>query len=102
MVLEMKEQRKSDLHCRVTINLGTLFVQLFFIESNGIRDEGAKEIGLALQINNSLTALNLGMFFVQLFFIENNEIKEEGAKEIRFGLQKNKTLIMLNLGIQFA
>eukprot|EP01022_Parablepharisma_sp_SALTPOND_P013819 TRINITY_DN1853_c0_g2_i1.p2 TRINITY_DN1853_c0_g2~~TRINITY_DN1853_c0_g2_i1.p2 ORF type:complete len:103 (+),score=1.41 TRINITY_DN1853_c0_g2_i1:265-573(+) len=37
---------------------------LFFIEGNMIGNEGAKEIGFALQKNNVLTTLDLGMLFV--------------------------------------
>eukprot|EP01022_Parablepharisma_sp_SALTPOND_P032191 TRINITY_DN832_c0_g1_i7.p2 TRINITY_DN832_c0_g1~~TRINITY_DN832_c0_g1_i7.p2 ORF type:complete len:117 (-),score=11.34 TRINITY_DN832_c0_g1_i7:43-372(-) len=96
MVLEMKEQRKSDLHCRVEIglalqknnelaklNLSTFCLETLslFIGKNGIGDEGAKEIGLALQSNNALTALNLGMLFAQHYSYSSQSIIKLDIKE---------------------
>eukprot|EP01022_Parablepharisma_sp_SALTPOND_P016740 TRINITY_DN25286_c0_g1_i9.p3 TRINITY_DN25286_c0_g1~~TRINITY_DN25286_c0_g1_i9.p3 ORF type:complete len:100 (+),score=8.14 TRINITY_DN25286_c0_g1_i9:239-538(+) len=68
---------------------------LFFIGNNCIGGKGAKEIGLSLQKNSTLTTLNL-------VFIGNNNIGDEGAKEIGLGLQKNKTLTTLNLSMFFV
>eukprot|EP01022_Parablepharisma_sp_SALTPOND_P012461 TRINITY_DN1601_c0_g1_i6.p1 TRINITY_DN1601_c0_g1~~TRINITY_DN1601_c0_g1_i6.p1 ORF type:complete len:276 (+),score=4.97 TRINITY_DN1601_c0_g1_i6:790-1617(+) len=82
---------------------------LFITGGNYIGDEGAKNIGLALQKNKKLTTLNLGilttlnlgiqLFKLLLLFIGNNNIGDEGAKELGVTLQKNKTLTTLNLGM---
>eukprot|EP01022_Parablepharisma_sp_SALTPOND_P011889 TRINITY_DN1514_c1_g1_i15.p1 TRINITY_DN1514_c1_g1~~TRINITY_DN1514_c1_g1_i15.p1 ORF type:complete len:263 (+),score=-18.04 TRINITY_DN1514_c1_g1_i15:67-789(+) len=67
-----------------------------------IGNEGAKEIGLALQKNNALTTLVLStpFYFIPLIiFVVENKIGNVGAKEIGSALQKNNTLTELNLGM---
>eukprot|EP01022_Parablepharisma_sp_SALTPOND_P012462 TRINITY_DN1601_c0_g1_i7.p1 TRINITY_DN1601_c0_g1~~TRINITY_DN1601_c0_g1_i7.p1 ORF type:complete len:189 (+),score=3.32 TRINITY_DN1601_c0_g1_i7:195-761(+) len=104
----MKEQRKLDSHyrrirhsLRQTLVCCCLALLLLFIEGNNFGYEGAKEFGLALQKNKTLTTLNLGiqLFKLLLLFIGNNNIGDEGAKELGVTLQKNKTLTTLNLGM---
>eukprot|EP01022_Parablepharisma_sp_SALTPOND_P022336 TRINITY_DN450_c0_g1_i6.p4 TRINITY_DN450_c0_g1~~TRINITY_DN450_c0_g1_i6.p4 ORF type:complete len:114 (-),score=7.41 TRINITY_DN450_c0_g1_i6:213-554(-) len=79
----------------------SMAVLLLFIGYNTIGYEGAKEIGFALQKNNTLTKLNLSMA-VLLLFIGENKIGDEGAKGIGVGLQQNNALIKLSLGTPFA
>eukprot|EP01022_Parablepharisma_sp_SALTPOND_P031303 TRINITY_DN793_c0_g1_i3.p2 TRINITY_DN793_c0_g1~~TRINITY_DN793_c0_g1_i3.p2 ORF type:complete len:183 (+),score=0.24 TRINITY_DN793_c0_g1_i3:647-1195(+) len=74
MQLDIKGQKKLDLHCRrikhqkrqIIVGL-TFALLLLFIGGNDIGDEGTKEIGFALQTNNVLTTLSLSMPFVQYY-----------------------------------
>eukprot|EP00808_Paulinella_micropora_P000941 g76882.t1 len=58
------------------------------LRNNGIGDEGAKAIGLALQVNKTLQRLSL----------RRNNIGADGAKAIGKALEENKTVIELRMG----
>eukprot|EP01022_Parablepharisma_sp_SALTPOND_P027215 TRINITY_DN659_c0_g1_i10.p3 TRINITY_DN659_c0_g1~~TRINITY_DN659_c0_g1_i10.p3 ORF type:complete len:130 (-),score=2.57 TRINITY_DN659_c0_g1_i10:542-931(-) len=99
----MKVQRKSGGGCgRIIRSLRYRSVQdniANLIGSNSTGDEGAKEIGIALNKNYTLTTLDLGIKYYYQNSIGKNIIGNEGAKGIGFGLQRNKTLTTLYLGI---
>jgi hypothetical protein len=65
------------------------------VDYAGIDDEAAKEIGLGLKSNTSLTFLSLSkLMHLQ---VESNCIGTEGANEIGHNLKDNHTLEGLNL-----
>jgi hypothetical protein len=70
------------------------------IANNQVKDEGAKDIGNALQYNTSLTKLYLGNGYNK-YIIDNNGIGNEGAEAIGKSLKNNGTLSELYLGNKY-